>query len=1133
MKKLANTTVKIKKVTVITILLILSAALLLFFCSCSNKGFDIGKLTDEISEPETIKEEGTTAEYTYYEPRIDSDADSIKGIAIRSAEDLAKIGVDEDYPLDGDYVLVTDIDLSGYKSWEPIGGAAGKSGQWNGKGIFTGTFDGRNHIIWGLTIDAAPDKESFWGLFGTVASKSEDDPAVIKNVVLSGVSIQVVSSVTNAVGALAGQVNGYVEIDGVSVLSGVVSFLGSNNLGVGGVIGQIRTDSTSSRVSNMGVSIKNIFSNVTVTAENGGTNYCSGVIGRIRGGNIKELSSVVVIGKTIFEGGNGFAITTGDSGARRKDSVYYQVGSGNAYNSIGQSVPKDGMTNGSLIISDDWTVAKGFYPLLSDVYDSPAFSVMELITFSFHSGENKDAVKSNFTVATKVADISVKWYSSNPDIVSVGGQTVKVTQPASGYVDVTLTAVSGGLAKDYKIRVISSQQGYFINDYVVAGEPIRVGGYAEGTEFKWIIENKSTGKTKTVLDTTGSYTPKEEDLESLITVQALGYEDISLYYSYLPVIYITTDKAYNAIGKGGYTDGYMKLAADVEDQYLYDGKIGIKLRGNSTARWDKRPFKIKLDTKTNLLGIDKEGPNKHWVLLANYIDPTLMRNKIINDFSYAIGMEYYMASENVVLIYNGKYYGVYQLCEHIRVDETRVNIFDWEEYAETAAKTIAAAAREAGEVGYAGEAKLAQELENELFSDWSWMKTGQVKLNGKTYVFTDYGMEALPPQTGGFLLEMDFYSIGNEALPRTETAYRQPFYFNTPNPEYGLDSFKEQDLYKYAYRYIQSFEYAIHSDDFIFRNSDTHYRANVYNRYNYNYVEVNYKDDLNDGRHYSELFDMDNLVANFIFCEIIMNWDSMKNSTFVYKDIDGLAKLGPQWDFDWAWGNTIPNPNTWRPTSWHCREFDFMVEQYYQTVQWNCLLIRDPYFLVKAYEKWHEIRNRELEDLIKKGGIIDNYTDFIRKAARGNDNRWGFVTFDTSLSQMWNFINTRMKWLDEQFKTVESLIKSLGVYHSSNDLRVTDVTVLTDKTKITAKVNNTSIDSVAFQINGTTMVKAKVNNGTATVTVDTSAIDITGGYNCVTIYAIDSTGDYIYDEEHSIKGNYNQVVSNYKYFVIK
>ena len=227
----ADTTVKIKVVVTVAILSVLLAVLILFLYSCSNKGLDISEITEhDVSESETTNDPGTTAEYTYYEPKIDADADSVKGIAIRSAEDLAKIGVDEDYPLDGDYVLVTDIDLSGYKSWEPIGGAAGKSGQWSGAGIFTGTFDGRNHIIWGLTIDATPNNESFWGLFGTVASKNKDDSAVIKNVVLSGVSIQVVSSVTNAVGALAGQVNGFVEIDSISVLSGVVSFIGSNNL---------------------------------------------------------------------------------------------------------------------------------------------------------------------------------------------------------------------------------------------------------------------------------------------------------------------------------------------------------------------------------------------------------------------------------------------------------------------------------------------------------------------------------------------------------------------------------------------------------------------------------------------------------------------------------------------------------------------------------------------------------------------------------------------------------------------------------------------------------------------------------------------------------------------------------------
>ena len=51
------------------------------------------------------------------------------------------------------------------------------------------------------------------------------------------------------------------------------------------------------------------------------------------------------------------------------------------------------------------------------------------------------------------------------------------------------------------------------------------------------------------------------------------------------------------------------------------------------------------------------------------------------------------------------------------------------------------------------------------------------------------------------------------------------------------------------------------------------------------------------------LFDMDSLVTNFLFDEYAMNWDSMKNSFFFYKKVDELAKFGPQWDYDWCWGN--------------------------------------------------------------------------------------------------------------------------------------------------------------------------------------------------------------------------------------
>ena len=45
-------------------------------------------------------------------------------IGISNADELKKIGKDKDYPMDGDYVLTDDINLSG-SDWTPIGGSGG------------------------------------------------------------------------------------------------------------------------------------------------------------------------------------------------------------------------------------------------------------------------------------------------------------------------------------------------------------------------------------------------------------------------------------------------------------------------------------------------------------------------------------------------------------------------------------------------------------------------------------------------------------------------------------------------------------------------------------------------------------------------------------------------------------------------------------------------------------------------------------------------------------------------------------------------------------------------------------------------------------------------------------------------
>lgn len=1075
-----------------------------------------------------------TEAVTEYVPVIDDDADRVEGIAIRSAEELAKIGVDPDYPLNGDYVLVIDIDLSEIESWTPIGNNS-ESGAYKGEGIFTGTFDGRNHIISGLTIEETTQNNSFWGLFGSVGGGSKKSPAVIKNVVLKNVDITLSSTAATGVGALAGQVNGCVEISGISLLSGSVSFSGSGSLGIGGMIGQCRTQKTKS-VSNECISIEDVFCNVEVNAENAAWNTCGGIIGRIRDSALGSFRYVLSVAEANFEGSLTYAMASGDYTAKNMSNLYFLEKTGVSRDNMGEAMPAAKLRDGTLQMSGLWSVTSGIYPLIAEVMEHPGFSVLDLTTISFSGSENETKIKNNFRLPSMAAGIKVVWESDNPDVISITGSNATVKQPEEGYVDVKLTATSGSYTKVYNMRVVASKSGYFVTEYVEAGEPIEVGGYPEGYSFKWTITDMATGAKRVEKTTEPRITLTEKDVESLITVEADGYDDISIYYSYLPIIYIESGKKYASINKSSYTDAEMKICASEEyEDFLYDGDIGIKLRGNSTARLSKKPFKIKLDTKANLLGIDEEGANKHWCLMANALDPTLMRNVLIQDFSDAIGTEVYMASKNVVLIYNGTYQGVYQLTEHVRVDETRVDVFDWQEYAETAAETIAETKLAAGEIGFADATQLENELLEAMMEDWSWMSTGEVKLKKTTYVFTEWGLPELPEQTGGFLLEMDFYSQSDASLARTETAYDQPLYFNTPEPVgYGVESFMSTPLYNYAFNYIQSFEYAIHSDDFFFRNSDDHYRAVVYDRWNWMYEEVEYTDDVNDGLHYSEMFDMDNLVNNFIFCEVIMNWDTMKNSFFVYKDIDGLAYIGPQWDFDWAWGNVLWNGNTWCPTEWHCRCYTFMVEQYYQEEQWNCLLIRDPYFLVKVWERWHELRGDEIEDLVGSGGIMDDYIGYMRDAALANDAKWssqvayGF-TFDSETGRMKDFVNTRMDWLDEQFVSVESLVDSLGVYHASDKLSVTDVSYRTKETEVEIAVNDDEIEYVMLQINGTTMIEAEVTGKTFTVKVDSSVLD-SDGYNCITVYAENSAHEYIIDEDHSDHGNYDTVVSNYYYF---
>ncbi len=99
----------------------------------------------------------------------------------------------------------------------------------------------------------------------------------------------------------------------------------------------------------------------------------------------------------------------------------------------------------------------------------------------------------------------------------------------------------------------------------------------------------------------------------------------------------------------------------------YDG-AKIKLRGNTSAYRDKKPLKIKLSSKADLLSsfidgrTDKNYKNKNWLLLTNGSE----LNQIVgSSVAESVGLSYVPEYEYVYLIVNGDFMGTYILTESV------------------------------------------------------------------------------------------------------------------------------------------------------------------------------------------------------------------------------------------------------------------------------------------------------------------------------------------------------------------------------------------------------------------------------------------------------------------------------------
>lgn len=139
----------------------------------------------------------------------------------------------------------------------------------------------------------------------------------------------------------------------------------------------------------------------------------------------------------------------------------------------------------------------------------------------------------------------------------------------------------------------------------------------------------------------------------------------------LPVVRIDTDGNVPIVDKETRLPGDISIDPNGSEFAAYSGRLEINGRGNSTWSQSKKPWRLRLDSASPIMGMPS---NRHWVMLANALDASQLRTWVAMQLSEATELAWTPRMRHVELILNGQYHGVYQIAEHVRRDTNRVNI---------------------------------------------------------------------------------------------------------------------------------------------------------------------------------------------------------------------------------------------------------------------------------------------------------------------------------------------------------------------------------------------------------------------------------------------------------------------------
>lgn len=202
----------------------------------------------------------------------------------------------------------------------------------------------------------------------------------------------------------------------------------------------------------------------------------------------------------------------------------------------------------------------------------------------------------------------------------------------------------------------------------------------EDTTFRYSVSTSHVynGRFIFPFPTTGSFLTvnvrvnyKNNIREIPVSIFMKGWNDLRQ----IPIVNINTKNNETVTSKDYYVEATLSLvvfdASNQPSEVYTNVPIEIRARGNSTLWMPKRSYRVKFAEKTPFLS---EYAERDWVLLANFADQTLIRNKLAFDLARSMNMAFAPMAEFVDIYMNGSYDGNYMLTDQIEVTRNRVNI---------------------------------------------------------------------------------------------------------------------------------------------------------------------------------------------------------------------------------------------------------------------------------------------------------------------------------------------------------------------------------------------------------------------------------------------------------------------------